>query len=349
MSQIQHGGRVLGAVYSPNENQILSWSIDGTARLWDTLGNLRAVMQPNMAITGAAYSADASRIITWSENGPIHFWRSNGDSIKVLHHEDRITKVYCPPNANRFITLPQYGMPILWDFSGKKINELPHYLFGVTDVVFSTDASRILTKSIEGARLWDSLGNRVGELSLENKGFDKAIFSPDASQIIIWSGSGLVRLFDKRGKKVAEMQHEITETVLNAVFSPDGNKILILFEDGKVHLWNINTNTKRMIISFEKPFKGITSSSNGAMTLTWSSDGTAQLWNKFHDMIAVMQHKGMILGAKFSPSGRKILTWSNNGNIRLWLTPESIISWLKNAPFGPISKKNRIKYQFFEN
>ena len=52
---LQHGGSLNGAAWNRDESRILTWSSDGTARLWDAGGQLTgAVMQHEKAVLGGA-------------------------------------------------------------------------------------------------------------------------------------------------------------------------------------------------------------------------------------------------------------------------------------------------------
>ena len=66
---LRHGGAVLGAVYSPDGQRILSWSLDKTLRLWDaaTGAAIGEPLRHKDAVRGAVYSPDGQRILSWSK------------------------------------------------------------------------------------------------------------------------------------------------------------------------------------------------------------------------------------------------------------------------------------------
>ena len=68
VSLVAHQGSVQGARFNRDESRILTWSKDGTARVWDahTGQALGPALQHQSAVLGAQYSRDESRILTWS-------------------------------------------------------------------------------------------------------------------------------------------------------------------------------------------------------------------------------------------------------------------------------------------
>ena len=68
---MRHEEAVGGAAFSQDEQRILTWSEDGTARLWQAK-DVMPVGQPMRhvgAVLGAAFSPDEHRILTWSQDG----------------------------------------------------------------------------------------------------------------------------------------------------------------------------------------------------------------------------------------------------------------------------------------
>ena len=80
-----HDGRVLGAAFSADESRILTWSSDGTARLWRSDGAELARMGHDGIILGAAFSADESRILTWSRDRTARLWAFGVDDFPQTH------------------------------------------------------------------------------------------------------------------------------------------------------------------------------------------------------------------------------------------------------------------------
>ena len=53
----QHGDNVHGAVWNADESQLLTWSSDGTAKIWDTeSGDLLLIVQHGDNVDGAVWN-----------------------------------------------------------------------------------------------------------------------------------------------------------------------------------------------------------------------------------------------------------------------------------------------------
>lgn len=71
LAAMGHQGAVSGAAYSADGTRVLTWSRDGTARLWDARTGAALVppLKHNGWVLGAALSANGTRVLTWSEDG----------------------------------------------------------------------------------------------------------------------------------------------------------------------------------------------------------------------------------------------------------------------------------------
>ena len=74
-------GWVSGAVFSKDESLILTWSNDGSARLWHARDGSPAgqPMKHEKAVSGAVFSKDESLILTWSDDGSARLWHIGAD------------------------------------------------------------------------------------------------------------------------------------------------------------------------------------------------------------------------------------------------------------------------------
>lgn len=71
---------------------LLTWSTDGTARLWDAAtGAELMVLRHADWVVGAAWNSDRTRLLTWSRDGRARLWdAATGAELFTLHHEDNV-------------------------------------------------------------------------------------------------------------------------------------------------------------------------------------------------------------------------------------------------------------------
>ena len=116
---MKHKQLVIGAVFSSDQSSILSWSRDGTARLWDTQSTqpLGQPMRHKHNILGASYSPDQSHVITWSIDGTMRLWDTK--TIQpigqpILHNEP-VRRAIFSPDKMHILSWTVYGTAYLWN------------------------------------------------------------------------------------------------------------------------------------------------------------------------------------------------------------------------------------------
>jgi hypothetical protein len=70
-----------GAVFSRDESLVLTWSWDGTARLWRAADGspVGQPMKHERAVAGATFNRDESLVLTWSYDGTARLWNIQAD------------------------------------------------------------------------------------------------------------------------------------------------------------------------------------------------------------------------------------------------------------------------------
>ncbi len=205
---MEHKKQIRGALFNRDETQILTWSNDGTARVWNSSTGqaLTSSMEHKAEVLGAVFNKDETRILTWSKDGMARLWNSStGRSIS-------------PPLKHK---------------AGVRLN-----------AVFNKDETRILTWSRNGTvRLWDCITGQEAFPSLEHKaGVLGAVFNKDETRILTWSEDGTARLWDSgTGGQALTLPLEHKKSVLGAVFNKDETRILTWSEDGTARLWDSGT------------------------------------------------------------------------------------------------------------
>jgi hypothetical protein len=281
-----HGGAIWGGVFSKDEGRILTWSEDGTARLWNAASGMQVgpTLKHAKAVRGAVFSKDEGRILTWSEDGTARLWDAA---------------------------------------SGAQLGPALKHNGWISGAVFSKDEGRILTWSGDRtARLWDAAsGAQVGPALKHDGGVSGAVFSKDDGRILTWSGDGTARLWNAAsGVQVGPaLKHD--GGVWGAVFSKDDGRILTWSRDGTARLWNAASGAQvGPALKHDGWVEGAVFSKDDGRILTWSGDGTARLWDAASgaQVGPALKHDGGVRDAVFSKNDGWILTWSGDGTALLW-------------------------------
>ncbi|MBI2927004.1 MAG: TIR domain-containing protein, partial [Verrucomicrobia bacterium] len=243
-----HDGAVVGATNSPDRQRILTWSDDGTARLWNAADGkaVSAPMKHEGRVNGALYSPDGQRILTWSFDGTAWLWNAtDGKAVGVpMKHEGIVWGADYSADGQRILSWSGDGTARLWNVAdGTAMGQLMKHE-RVYGALYSPDGQRILTWSrsdgygarCEG-RLWSTTdGKAVGEPMTHQNDINGALYSPDGQRILTWSFDGTARLWNATdGKSVGEpMKHE--GNVWRARYSADRQRILTWSNEAR--LWN---------------------------------------------------------------------------------------------------------------
>jgi WD40 repeat protein len=238
---VGHTRVVSGAVFRDRGGLLVTWSLDGTTRLWDPLSGSELVSAPG-AVCGL--SPDEGRL-AFRDNRRIGMWRIEGGlECRTLHHG--ITGNVTPQTDTvlfhsvgyspdgRILAASGHDGVRLWDRAGAR--ELAHLPLGPTQTLqFLPDGTGLFTLGESGLRRWpievDGRGGspslRIGPpLILEcspDRVFNYSALSRDGTTLAIAVDSGLVTVLDvARGGTSARVEHRADDRLRSLAVSRDG-------------------------------------------------------------------------------------------------------------------------------
>ncbi len=164
---VGHTGSVQSAVFSPDDQVILTASRDRTVRLWNRETG-QPIGQPmkghEWAVLAARFSPDGKLIVSGSEDNSAILWdRQTGKILaRMSGHTAAVTSVAYSRDGMRVLTASRDNTAKLWDVSpghlGNEILTLKRHNQEVTCVDFSKDRLHAVTSSRDGtAIIWPAL------------------------------------------------------------------------------------------------------------------------------------------------------------------------------------------------
>ncbi len=326
-SIVEHQGNASGALFSADGARFLSWSDDGTARLWDSqTGNeLATTMQhEKKRLQGAVFSQDESRILTWSRDGTARLWNSEGKLLAPLMQHDGLRGACFSPNERQVLTWGTDDTARIWDAnSGQELTPPLTHEGSVLGALFSQTKPQVLTWSKDGtARLWNSDTGEVLATMRHDGPVWGATFSQDERWILTWSDDGTARLWDAHtAERLRLFAHD--GPVWGGKFNQSNTKVLTWSDDGTARLWNSDTGESLPSMRHNRQVRKAVFSQDERWVLTWSDDHTARLWDaESGQQLNVFKHNGPVRGAVLSPNGQVVLTWSDGNGVRIWSTQD---------------------------
>jgi WD40 repeat protein len=246
-------GNVLSVNYSPNGRKIISFSIDGKLRFWDSVSGsaIGAPLRGPVSIEEqVAFSPDGRLIASSAHVRTIQLWDAkSGTAIGALlrGHEGSVRSVAFSPDGRVLASGADDGTVRLWDAkSGSAIGApLKGHADWVHSVAFSPDGRLIASGSGDRTvRLWDAKSGVA--IGVPLKGHEARVwsvaFSPDGRLIASGSNDGTVRLWDgKSGVAIGAPLRGHEGGVWSVAFSPDGRLIASGGRDRTVRLWETRT------------------------------------------------------------------------------------------------------------
>ncbi len=325
---MQHDDYIIRAVFSKDEQRVLTWCQDKTARIWnaETGEQVGKPMQHDHWINGAVFSKAERKVLSWSDDSTARLWdAATSEQVgKPMKHEGAVLGAVFSKDEQRVLTWSGDSTVRIWDAAtSEQVGKPMQHKGYVWGVVFSKDEQRVLSWSADKtARLWDAAtSEQVGKPMQHDDDVSGAVFSKDEQRVLTWSEDKTARLWEvETGEQVGKpMQHYMS--VNGAVFSKDERRVLTWSGDNTARIWDAATSEQAgKPMQHNGAVNGAVFSKDERRVLTCSRDKTARIWEveTGEQVGKPMQHNGAVNGAVFSQDERRVLTWSADMTARIW-------------------------------
>ena len=200
---LAHAGTVKMASFSADGKLIITASLDGTAKLWDTAsGRMLHRMEHGAGVNSARFDRSGRRVVTASKDNGVRVWDvASGKELldQAMWHSDIVHYAEFSPDGNAIISCSVDDTARLWVAATGEPRGLPlQHKGAVLSARFSPDGTRIVTASVDGsARLWDSqTGLPLSGALRHDAQVMSAEFSPDGLQVVTTGIDTTARLWE---------------------------------------------------------------------------------------------------------------------------------------------------------
>lgn len=286
-----HENWVTDVSFSPDGRSLISASRDGTIKLWsnnDTL--LRTISdgsdsEENRGVWGVAFSPDGQVIATANQDKTIKIFSLDGTLLRILAgHSDRVRDVSFSPSGDFLVSGGDDDTAIIWRQDGTLVERLEGHQGNVNRVSFAPN-SQILATVSDG----------------------------DEENVKLWSIDGTL-LTTLNGH---------TDRVKDVSFSPNAQILATGSWDNTIRLWSLDGLLPKTFEGHSDRAVDVSFSPDGRMFISASWDRTARLWSFEDTPPKILQHRGLVNSAVFSPDNQIIVTVGADasgvdGNITIW-------------------------------
>ncbi len=342
ISQAAHNFSIYGLAFSPDGQQILTSSPDGTTKLWDlTPEGSREwrTMSGYVLLSDLAFSQDGSRLVVDNLVGGLIQVTDIATEQEILKLSELSTGnlglMALSTDEKRLAVPMNYGSVIVWEIittdEGLSAREL--YQIDREDawcVDFSPDGSLLATGGGEITEIRDATNGQellslIGHTSFVNQ----MTFSPDGTNLATAAYDGTARVWDvSTGEELLKLEgHDragLTEAAaLNGIdFSPDGTKLATAGWDGVAKVWDAASGEELLTLAGHSGWlMQVKFSPDGKLLATTSNDGTTKVWDEQTgaELLSLTGHTGSVFGLAFSPDGQFLVTSGWDGTVRFYL------------------------------
>lgn len=264
-----HTQPVMAAAYTPNGEQFITTSADGSMRLWHIASgrNKRKIEEHADAVNGLAISPDGVTFVSASADGTAKVWEVEKEvqtdpDIPLLvfeGHSAALTSAAYHPDGTAALTGDMDGIALLWDTtSGDVLFTLEAGAGAVQTVAISPDGTTLVTGHENGSlHVWDAAtGEILMVLAGHNDGTNRVLFTSDGAQIVSAGGDSLIKFWDAAEGELLQTLEGHTAAVTDLAFNGEGTWLLSGSLDRTVRQWDITTGETLHTMTFEQVADG---------------------------------------------------------------------------------------------
>ena len=280
------------------------------------------------------FNHDINRVIYLTDDS-LQVYETRG-TRRLITINGNFNRARWSPDGSRIITTTENSIIRIWDAqNGREITGAPRHE-RLRQIEYSPNGRQIITFGEDGfIRAWNTANNtQLWEYNVRDNRLERLYYNADGTRIIaVTYLSNAVRILDSANGRLLFSQ---TERI--ASISPDGKWIITVSRDGRVRIWNAETNVeKAQFIAFDNggwlsmtPDGYYVASARGDQQLNARVGNTVTGIDRYRstfnkpDIVAArlsntgsMTHNEAIVSVSVNPTGTRIASVSQN-TIKIW-------------------------------
>lgn len=322
-----HVGRIWSLDFTPDGQLLVTGSIDGTLKLWDLHAlEGRHSETDNSTSLGTLFSPDSRRNAREEEKSVVI---RDVDSGKELGRLPVRHAAFCP-DGQRIVGVLGANRLGVWD--ARSLERLPDQAVDTVvdaDIQFSPDGRWIAlhgaaagnqgTIEVLETAHWRRRGIWSPDSTTEG-GFVSLAFSSDSQFLAGAREDGSVHVLDVRTWRPARFPNRADLVAKVLAWVPGTHTICVGGSDGRVHIWNLDTNQTEELRPEAGNVLSIAVSPDARTLAIGTQDGVLKLLNlpTRREVAVLVGHLTLIKRLAFSPDGRRLVSVSDDST-RVWV------------------------------
>ena len=320
---------------------ILSWSADGTARLWDpeTRSEIRMLA---VDVSALAVAASAGMALIGTVGGELTLWDlRDGRPVRVLGAHDRDSAVENPgasaevksiavaPDAARALSASRDGLLAFWDLAlGECVSSADCGENVPTLIRISPDGRRAITLFFELPPILLDMETCDALCALKGHQFvvTDVLFAPDGRTAVTLSMDHTLRVWDAETGAERHVLSGHGSFVISAAISADGRRIVSGGLDDVLKVWELPAADSgggggdRPAAGHVGDVRDVAFGAGDRYALSASTDGTLRVWDVGTGRhLHCMETDGQYVTALATlPDGRTVVSASVGGTLTAW-------------------------------
>ncbi len=280
-----HTASVNAVAVTPDEQQAISASADGTLRVWDLKNgqSLRTLQGHTAPVNAVTVTPDGQQAVSASADGTLRVWDlKSGQSLTTLEgHTAPVNAVVVA--GQQAISASLDGILRVWDLkNGNSLRTLQGHTASVNAVAVIPNGQQVVSASNDGTlRVWDlKSGQSLTTLEGHTAPVNAVGVTPDGQQAVSASADSTLRVWDLKSGTSSRALEGHSAPVLGVAVTPDGKQAISASADGTLRVWDLkSTQLQRTFRGHTYPVNAVTVTPNGQQVFSASADGSVRVWD----------------------------------------------------------------------